>query len=259
MKLVIKCLIFVFLMQESYSLSPYQLSWDRDGYLLGSGISAGIAALIIDSQVNKITQEEINNLSADNINGFDKLWYSNLNKNLSITSDILLLTTAAIPAYFLFDSGTRNDALTIATMYFETMLLTAAIPYITKGTFQRFRPYLYNGNLDIATKEETEGRRSFFSGHTSTAFASAVFFSQVYSDYFPNSEYTPYIWGSSLLIATSIGILRIEAGKHFLTDVITGAVFGSVVGYLVPQLHKIKNKDVSINITPFNIGFSISY
>jgi membrane-associated phospholipid phosphatase len=32
--------------------------------------------------------------------------------------------------------------------------------------------------------------------------------------------------------------LRVEAGKHFRTDVLTGAVVGSAVGLLIPYLHR---------------------
>ncbi|MBP7433432.1 PA-phosphatase, partial [bacterium] len=42
------------------------------------------------------------------------------------------------------------------------------------------------------------------------------------------------------------GILRITAGEHYPTDVIAGAVLGSLTGLFIPLLHKIKNKNLSV-------------
>jgi membrane-associated phospholipid phosphatase len=36
--------------------------------------------------------------------------------------------------------------------------------------------------------------------------------------------------------------LRVEAGKHFYTDVLVGAVVGSAIGVAVPMLHRKKLK-----------------
>ncbi len=261
MKLSIKFFILFLAIESAFSYSPYQLSWETDGYILGTGLTAGLTALIIDSKLDKITQEEINKLSTSDINAFDRLRMGKYSAGLSATSDVFLLGMASLPAGFLFDSKSNNDIVTIASMYFETMLIAGAIPYITKGSVQRFRPYTYEEDLEFSIKEDAEGRRSFFSGHSATSFASAVFLSKVYSDYFPDSKYIPYIWAGSLLLATTVAIMRIESGKHFLTDVITGAIFGSLVGYIVPELHKIKNNtnDFSIRVTPINIGISYSF
>ncbi len=44
----------------------------------------------------------------------------------------------------------------------------------------------------------------------------------------------PLVWASSLPWAAVTGYLRIAADKHYLTDVLTGALIGSAVGFLVP-------------------------
>lgn len=37
-------------------------------------------------------------------------------------------------------------------------------------------------------------------------------------------------------------MLRYEAGKHYPTDLIVGAAFGSLVGWGIPKLHEVKNR-----------------
>ncbi len=47
------------------------------------------------------------------------------------------------------------------------------------------------------------------------------------------------------------GYFRIHAGKHFKSDVITGAVVGAACGILIPEFHRIKNKDSRLSFRPF--------
>jgi membrane-associated phospholipid phosphatase len=90
------------------------------------------------------------------------------------------------------------------------------------------------------------------------AFASAVLLSTLFCDYFPESKYKPLVWTGSLLLATTVGYLRFVSGVHFPTDILGGAVFGSAVGFLVPQLHQNSNSseesnNLSYRIFPFQI------
>jgi len=39
-------------------------------------------------------------------------------------------------------------------------------------------------------------------------------------------------------VPAAVGYFRMEAGKHFLTDVLLGYSIGATVGVLVPELHK---------------------
>lgn len=62
---------------------------------------------------------------------------------------------------------------------------------------------------------------SFPSGHTITAFAITV----------PLSLFYPSLAAALLFCAVSIGASRILLGMHFLSDVVAGAVLGSLIGY----------------------------
>ena len=63
---------------------------------------------------------------------------------------------------------------------------------------------------------------SFPSGHTMTAFAITVSFTQFY----------PSLALALMFCALSIAISRIVLGMHFLSDVVAGAILGASLGYL---------------------------
>jgi membrane-associated phospholipid phosphatase len=232
--------------------SPYQCSFLLDGSILGAGIINGIAANSINHNITPLTIEEVNKLNKDDINVMDRWVTNNYSENISTLSDGTLGAAIIMPVVLFFDKDIRNDWLKISIMYSETILWSSFLPYYGKGLAQRLRPYAYNSDVPLNVKLGAETKRSFFSAHTCLAFSSAVFISKVYTDYFPDSEYIPYIWGGSALFAGVVGYLRIRSGSHFVSDVLTGAAVGSIVGYAVPYLHKKgKNPDkLSFQISP---------
>ena len=47
-----------------------------------------------------------------------------------------------------------------------------------------------------------------------------------------------WLYGAAAIPPAVVGYYRVQAGKHFPTDVLTGAALGAVTGILVPELHK---------------------
>ncbi|MCY1007044.1 phosphatase PAP2 family protein [Nannocystis pusilla] len=45
-------------------------------------------------------------------------------------------------------------------------------------------------------------------------------------------------WLLAVGLGATTGVLRVEAGKHFWTDVLFGSVAGTAIGVLVPLLHR---------------------
>ena len=79
-----------------------------------------------------------------------------------------------------------------------------------------------------------DGNLSFFSGHTSFAFSLAVASGTVAS--MRGYRAAPAVWGVGLGAAAVTGYLRIAADRHYATDVMTGALVGSALGFAVPYL-----------------------
>lgn len=110
----------------------------------------------------------------------------------------------------------------------------------TKDSYRRagtmMRAMIYAGTLTVALKvtvqqrrpPPSDNRRSFPSGHTTTAFA---FASVVGTEH-------GWKWGvPAYTLATAAGFSRINDNKHFLHDVVMGAAIGTAYGV------SISNKD----------------
>ncbi len=198
--------------------------------------------------IQPFTIDEINALNRNDVNKFDRGATYNWSPSIANASDILVGTIILSPALLAFSDEVRNDFTPVLIMYFQTLILSEALPLMLKGITQRPRPFVYNEDVPLDVKQTLNAKRSFFSGHASVSFAMAVFLSTVYSDYYPNSKWKPFVWGASLLAASTVGYLRYASGKHFPTDIITGAIVGGAVGYLIPFIHRTNNSDIDVSI-----------
>ena len=242
-----KLLLLVFTLFGVYSQitnaqSPYKLSLGKESLIIGTGFISAIASSSIDDDVTPLTEAEVSKLNKNDINIFDRSATNFSSSEIDSKSNTVLGVCAAAPILFLAGKESRNSIGTVSVMYLETMLFSVFTPSYAKGSVQRVRPFVYNENSPLDKKLTSEAKRSFFSGHTTNAFASAVFFSSVFSKYYPNSKWKPFVWGGSLLVASTVGFMRYRAGAHFPTDIIVGAAVGSAIGYLIPKLHETSNK-----------------
>ena len=66
------------------------------------------------------------------------------------------------------------------------------------------------------------------------------------------------MWAVGLVCATAGGYLRIAADQHYATDVITGALVGSAVGFGVPYFfhHPLAN-NVRVAMMPTDGGVGL--
>ncbi len=247
--LLISCLL-LFTIQNAYTQSPYKLSWKTDGLIIGTGIVSAFVSSSIDDSIEEMTLAEINGLNRMDVNAFDRGATKNYSETAARVSDVFLVASAASPFLLLGNKETKSDFGIISVMYLETMLHGVFLPSYGKGLAQRVRPFAYNSKAPLEEKLDSETKRSFFSGHTTWAFSTTVFFASVYSQYHPNSKFKPYVWTGALLAATTVGVMRYSAGAHFPTDILVGAGVGSLVGYLIPKLHETKNKS-DLSFTPF--------
>ena len=79
---------------------------------------------------------------------------------------------------------------------------------------------------------------SFWSGHVSNAFAGAALICLHHDvlDLFGDEGTDGAMCGSALALAATTGLLRVMSDRHWITDVMTGALVGSAIGILVPWL-----------------------
>jgi membrane-associated phospholipid phosphatase len=224
----------------------------------------GVVDIKLIDNKNSISLKELSNISRKNVNSFDRGATYNWSPTLAEWSNVLLITAIVSPLLLFTSSTVRNDAKTFSTMYLQNILTTYSVSHLPKGLVTRYRPYVYNEEVPDEVKQHIDATHSFLSAHTSVAFASAIFLSTTFSKYNPDSNLGPYIWSSSLLLATVVGYLRYAAGQHFPTDIIAGAVVGSIVGYLIPLIHEKDDEGKELvvpAINPYNnlISFSTTF
>jgi membrane-associated phospholipid phosphatase len=122
-------------------------------------------------------------------------------------------------------------------VYAQALSVNAALTAWSKVLFHRARPPRYTANA--AAYPEADQGLSFPSGHSSTAFAAAAAYTSMLSRRRQVGAHVPEVvlmFGA----ATATAVLRVAAHKHFPTDVVAGAVLGTAVGWVIPQLHPIQ-------------------
>ena len=140
----------------------------------------------------------------------------------------------------------RGDALgadlaAYTLMFAQALALQNGLNLVVRSLSFWPRPYMYATDGDgaaAASAAEGEAYGSFFSGHASAAFTVAVFTSEWFSEFYPNSAYKSLVWATSLSLAGFVGALRIAAGKHYPTDVVVGALAGTGISLAVIKIHK---------------------
>jgi hypothetical protein len=207
---------------------------------------------VIQRNVDTLTTDEIAGLDALDVNAFDRGATRQWDPTSSSVSDALVIGVLAAPTALLVTAPGSREPLTLGVMYAEVLLLGNGVTGMIKGAAKRPRPYVYNDDPDITLerKQSKSARTSFPSGHTTNAFAAAVFLSTVYGRLHPTSPARPWIWAGSLTAATAVGVLRYEAGKHFPTDVMAGAAVGAFLGWIVPRIHESERVRLAVAPAP---------
>jgi len=92
---------------------------------------------------------------------------------------------------------------------------------------RRTRPFNGGtGEFFVSDPPPGQSNGSFPSGHASGVFAVATVFAHEFRD----SRWVPWVaYGSAGLIALS----RVSLGRHFPTDIVTGAILGNSIGRMV--------------------------
>lgn len=170
---------------------------------------------------------------AREVNTFDRRAIGNENVPAGIVSDVMVgLALAVPPALDLLDQGWKRPLYEDLLVFAETLAINGALVTAAKYIAQRPLPRTYDGESGLLDKPG--GYRSFYSGHTSLVFAALSATSMTIRLRY-GERYWP--WLGTLLIGTSVAIERVADGRHFPTDVILGAVVGTVIGIGVPWLH----------------------
>jgi membrane-associated phospholipid phosphatase len=140
------------------------------------------------------------------------------------------------------DAGRPENLAEDELLVMESLTTAMLVNEAVKFSLPRERPFAHFHNADVpcaggdcAAAERNDRNLSFFSGHTTMAFALATAAGTVTSmRHYPMA---PFVWVEGMLSGTVMGYLRIAADRHYLSDVLTGAGVGAAFGFAVPFFH----------------------
>lgn len=132
-----------------------------------------------------------------------------------------------VPVYFVFKR--RNEWLPMLVCTFLTGILNGiATSLIIKPMFKRFRPThhpLFMDDVRIIDHYIAGGDYGFISGHSTNAFAFAVFSALAVKNRWYSLAI--FVWAVTMMYS------RLYLSAHFITDVIPGMMLGSFIGWLL--------------------------
>lgn len=249
--------------------SPYDISFKKDWpfVLTGTALAATGYFVFENDQVTPFDSSQLAALNRFDVNAFDRSATYNRSKAALNASDALLIgSVVVLPSLFFLHHHTRQEVGGLFLMTYEAFSINYGLTSIVKSAVNRTRPYAYNPeDYSYEERRDRESRFSFFSGHTSATASLSFLWAKVMTDYHPHMAkgYKIGIWSFAALIPATTGYLRVKAGKHYPTDVITGYAVGAITGWLIPEMHKIKNPNVNIFTSQLydvrTIGFSLKF
>ena len=249
------------------SFHPYHVNyWVTGANIVAGGVLEVVGLPLMNK--SQISAGELENLDRTDIRPIDR-WA--LNFDPSKRAEYVRLSTqlgvvgAILPALTLLDGSIRRDWIDIVLMYAQTQAITNNLYLYSPfgpSFIDRFRPATYYKALPIAERESATNRSSFYSGHDAGIAAASFFTAKVFCDYHPELGGEKYlVYAAAAVPPLLMSYFRLRALAHFPTDLMTGIGVGAVCGILVPELHRVHNKNVSLGLysSPEGTGIAIAW
>lgn len=155
----------------------------------------------------------------------------------------------------------------IALISAEAFAVTSMLQGTTAGFASRERPYGRDCGDTIPSElnhcEEDRRYRSFFSGHASVSFtmAATTCSHHLRHDLFGSPLADGLTCGVALSSAATVAMMRVVGKQHYLSDVMTGALVGTLSGVGVPWLLHYGMGDsageLSVQVDPTGPGLNL--
>lgn len=166
----------------------------------------------------------LNNLGSE---PWDGLW-------MIITNKFTFFPLYAFLLYLIYKSYGLKGLLVIMFSLAFMITFSDQLANLFKHGFERPRP-CREEDLQNLMRQVTDrcGRHGFFSGHSVNAMAMAVYIGLILKDKYHYLIFILLFW------AFIVGYSRIYVGVHYPLDVITGFLFGGIIGWIFYRLQLI--------------------
>ncbi len=181
-----------------------------------------VMILCYNIKANAQSEWEVNTLRDINPKSPNSLFWKGISYSaepLSVAVPVGMLTTAII---------THDKKLKIKSFeVLGSLALASATTEAAKMIFNRPRPY--ETYIEIYPNKKESGK-SFPSGHTTTAFSTAMSLTLISKKW--------YIAAPAFAWAASVGYSRMYLGQHYPSDVLMGAMVGTASAFVSHWLTK---------------------
>jgi membrane-associated phospholipid phosphatase len=248
---------------HSTSKPIYHVNYWVSAPIILAGLAGGTVWLGIPK--SDITDAELSAVNPNNVPSFDRIA---LHQNIALVpswnvyAEITQIFGAVMPLAVLLDRDIRSDWLHVMTIGLEVNMVTLGVYSLTPfgpNFIDRYRPKVYYADYGEDRKNGLN-KASFYSGHVASMAASSFFIAKVYSDYHPDAN-KYLVYGLAAIPPLAMSYIRLMTLSHFPSDIAMGLAVGTICGIVIPELHRIGSKDMSMGVysSPQSTGFSIHF
>ncbi len=241
------CFLMLF-MAQTWAQNAPQISWSQEAYIWG-GI--GLSHLFVGWEFQKGYSPNYlleKPSQSSGLNNWSRRQYSS---RMDLGSDLLLWSLMATGPFLASPAFSSNTTacLWLSNMltYGEALAFSSLLNLWVRSQSYSPRPLAYNPHAPFKERNKSEAMGSFYSGHSSAAFLSAVYFGNQSIKNYPQHKWPKFFYGGALGTACLVASMRMYAGKHYLADVTAGAVIGSLFAWAYP---KIKYAGITPHLNP---------
>lgn len=235
-RIFVACLLSGFFFAPEISavekpLSVYRIDPTVDSTVIGVSAAVNLVPTIFASSLIDPRCP----CSPTEVNAIDRGVIGNHSEFANVLSDVKVAAAMIVPVTAnAFDLGFSPEFWEDFVVFSEALLVSGALTTTAKYLIQRPLPVIYSGD-DPSLIAKPGGYRSFFSGHTATAFAALSVASMTLHYRYQTGAWP---WVVTAAVGTSVAVERVLAGRHFYSDVVVGAVVGTGIGILIPWMHR---------------------
>ena len=256
LKLNILFVLTICLSNCSFAQDAYDINWNKQWKYIGIELGLNAISFGIYSITEPTDFEEWQSLDRTKIPSFDRISLSQSSAKAGTISDYIANGSFVFPvAMYLAkinDSAWRKSSI----MYFDALALTGALVNISKYSFRRPRPYVYNLQLQEGDILSRSDRAAMISGHTTLTSTNSFFAAALFHRAYPNSKAVPFVYSAAAIVPMITAWKRVEAGKHFPSDVVAGYLVGMGISWAVIQVHKRDDLELQMGTSGAGLTFT---